>query len=126
MDNGEFDCSGGGGGGGGPVAVAAAAVVAVDDYRNRWRWCLMAAAALSRGHSTISRHSKRAAQQKNKKAAQGEATQQPANLLPHCCFDVQCCHLLRRNGITRHPCLPCHYGNTQHYLQPRSDSNGKE
>jgi hypothetical protein len=60
MDNEEFDCSGGGGSSGGPVAAAAVAVAAVD-YRDRWRWCLMAAAALDGGHATTSWCSKRAA-----------------------------------------------------------------
>jgi hypothetical protein len=125
MDNGKFDRSGGGGGGGGPVAAAAAAVVAVD-YRDWWRWHLMAAAALGRGHATTSWCSKRVAQQKNKRAAQGEAMQQPANLLLRCHFDMRRCHLRCRHSVTRHPCLPCHYSNTRHCLQPRGNGNGKE
>ncbi len=82
MNDSEFDHGGGGGGGGGgPVAAAAVAVVAVDD-RDRWQWDLMAVAALSRGHVTTSQHSKGVAQQEDKRAAQGEAMQQPANLPP--------------------------------------------
>jgi hypothetical protein len=42
------------------VAAAVVAVAAVD-YRDRWRWCLMAAAALDRGNATTSKCSKRAA-----------------------------------------------------------------
>ncbi len=57
MDDGEFDRGGGGGGGGGPVAAAAAAVATVN-YRDWWRWRLMAAAALDGGHPTISGRSK--------------------------------------------------------------------
>jgi hypothetical protein len=60
MDNGKFDHGGGGGGSDGPVAVAVVAV-AVVNYEDWWRWHLMAAAALDRGHATISRRSKRAA-----------------------------------------------------------------
>ncbi len=64
MDNGEFNHGGGGGGGGGPVAAAAAAVVAVAAVNNkdRWRWHLMATAALDGGHATTSWCSNRAAQ----------------------------------------------------------------
>ncbi len=125
MDNGKFDRGGGGGGGGGPVAAAAAAVAAMD-YRDWWQWCLMAAAALGRGLATASWHSERVAQQKNKRATQGEATQQPANLPPCRCFDMQHCHLLCPHGVTRHPCLPHRYGDTRHCLWPCGNSNGKE
>ncbi len=116
MDD-NFDRSGCGGGGGGPVAEAVVVVVAVDD-RDQWRWHLMAATAFDGGHATTSRHSKRAAQQENKRAAQGEAMQQPANL-PLCHhFDMQHCHLSCRHGITRHLCLPRGYGDTRHCLWP--------
>ncbi len=60
MDNGKFDRGGGGGSSSGPVAAAAAAVAAAD-YRDRWQWHLMAAAALDGGHATTSWHSERAA-----------------------------------------------------------------
>ncbi len=63
MDNGEYDHVGGGGGGGnsgGLAAATAAAVVAVDN-RDRWRWHLMVAVSLDRGHATTSQRSKRAA-----------------------------------------------------------------
>jgi hypothetical protein len=46
--------------------------------------------------------SKRVAKQKNKRAAQGEATQQPANLTPCRHFDMRGCHLLHRHGVTQH------------------------
>jgi hypothetical protein len=88
MDEGEFEGEfdhgggGGGGGGGGPAAAAAAAVAAVDD-RDRWRWRLMVAAALDGGNATISRSSETAAQIEDKRAAQGEATQQLAYLPPN-------------------------------------------
>ncbi len=118
MEDGKFNCGGGGGNGGGLVAVAAAAVAAVD-YRDQWRWRLMAAAALGGGHTTTSWRSKRVAQQKNKRAAQGEATQQPANLPPRRRFNMRHCHLLCCHGVTRYPCLPHHYGDTRHCLWPQ-------
>jgi hypothetical protein len=89
MDNGKFNhggdgCnSGSGGSGGSTAAVAAAAVVAVD-YRHRWWWCLMVAAALDVGHPTTSLRSKRVAQQENKRVVQGESMQQSANLPLRC------------------------------------------
>ncbi len=93
MDDGEFNHSGGVGGGGGPVAVAAAAMAVADD-RDRWQWHWMAMAALDGGHATTSRCSERAAQQENKRAVQGVATQQPVNLSPRRHFDVRIviCH----------------------------------
>jgi hypothetical protein len=74
MDNGEFNHSGGGSRGGGPMVAAVVAVAAMDN-RERWQWRWMAAAALDRVLATTSWCSKRAAQQENKRAAQGEATQ---------------------------------------------------
>jgi hypothetical protein len=81
------------------TVVAVAAVAAVDD-RDRVRWRLMEVAALDGGHTTTSRHSKRATQQENKRATQGEATQQPAHLLLRRHYNMWCCHLSRRQGIT--------------------------
>ncbi len=101
MDDGGFDRGGGSGSSGGPVAVAVRAV----DYRDRWQWRLIMAAALGGGHATTSRRSERVAQQKNKRVAQGEAMQQPANLLPRRCFDMRHCHLSCRH---RPSILVCH------------------
>jgi hypothetical protein len=125
MDDGEFNHSGGGGGSGGPV-VAAVAVVAAVGNRDQWQWRLMTAATLGGGHATTSWCSKRAAQQENKRLAQGEAMQQPANLLPRRHFDMQHCHLLRCHGVSRHHCLQRCHSNMRHCLWPRGDSYGKE
>ncbi len=125
MDNGEFEQGGGGGGGGGPVAAAAVAVAVVDD-RDRWWWRLMAAAALDRGLAITSWRSKRVAKQEKKRAAQGEAMQQPANL-PLCShFDMQRCHLSCHNDVTQHCWLPCRHGDTWHCLWLRGNGDGKE
>jgi hypothetical protein len=51
-----------------------AAVVGALDNKDRWRWRLMAAAALDGGHATTSQRSERVAQQEDKRMVQGEAT----------------------------------------------------
>ncbi len=83
MEDGGFNHIGDSGSGGSPAAAAVVVVAAVDN-RDRWQWRLMVAAALDGGHATTSLRSKRAAQREYKRAAQGEATQQSANLLPLC------------------------------------------
>jgi hypothetical protein len=96
MENGEFDYSGGGGGGGGPAAAAAAAAaeVVVVEVRDRWQLCLMVVAALNRGHAKVSPHNERVIQKEDKRATQGEAMQQPANLLLQCHCDIWCFHCI--------------------------------
>ncbi len=125
MDSSELDhgCGGGSGGGSGSPAVAAAAAVPVADNKDRRQWCLMAVAALHGGHATTNWCSKRAAKQEDKRAAQGEAMQQPANLLPCCHYDMQHCHLPHHHGITRHCCLPHCHGNMRHCLWLHSHGN---
>jgi hypothetical protein len=61
----------------------------------------MVVAALDGGCATTSWRSKRVAQRENKRATQGEATHQPAHLLPCRHYNMQRCHLSRRHGITR-------------------------
>jgi hypothetical protein len=114
IGNGEFDHDCGGGSSGGPEVVAAAVIVVEVEDRDRGRWCLMlmAVAVLDGGHATTSPHSKRVVQKEDKKEAQGEATQQPANLPLQCHCNMWRCHLLHRHGVTPHCYLPCCHSDT--------------
>ncbi len=70
------------------------------------------------------------AQQEDKRAVQGEATQQPAHVLSHHHYNMQRCHLSRCHGITRHCYLPrrqcnmwcclwpCRHGSRRRCLWP--------
>ncbi len=86
---------------------------AVEDI-DRWQWGLMATAALDGGQKTTSWRNDRAAQQEDKRAVQGEAMQQPTKLPLHCHYDMWCCHLSCRHGVTWHHCLTCRHSNRRH------------
>jgi hypothetical protein len=76
----------------------------------------MAAAALDEVHATTSRPSERGAQQEDKRAAQGETTQQLAQhrLFPHRHRDTWRCPLLRHFSNRGCHLTPCHFGDMRH------------